>query len=227
MLLAPAARAQNAADPAGHWEGTIEMPRQAVSAAVDLAKGAQGGWIGTMSILGTPVLDVPLAQINVEGTKVRFKAALPDNPSFDGTLSAEADAIAGDASNSMGSVPFSLKRKGAANVKLPPPSSPLSKEFEGAWEGTLDAGGKLLRLSLKLAPAPDGTATATLVSLDQGSQEVPVTSVTIEQKELRFEARGVSGNYKGTLAANGEVAGEWAQGGGRMPLTLKRVPASR
>ena len=66
----------------------------------------------------------------------------------------------------------------------------MTKDFEGAWDGTLDAGGKSLRLSLKLAAAPDGTATATLVSIDQNSQQIPVTTVTIENKELRFEARG-------------------------------------
>ena len=38
-----------------------------------------------------------------------------------------------------GSASFQFKRNGEANVKLPPPSTPLSKDFEDAWEGTLDA----------------------------------------------------------------------------------------
>jgi hypothetical protein len=225
-LSAPLSLAQAPADPAGHWEGTIEMPRQPVGACLDLAKDPRGGWIGTLGILGTPIVDVPLRRIAVEGGKVRFTAALPDNPAFDGTLSADAAAIDGTASNSMGSVPFSLRRKGPANVKLPAPSSPLTKEFEGAWAGTLDAGGRQLRLALKLTAASDGSATATIVSLDQGQQEILVTSVTIEQKELRFEARGVSGSYKGTLGAGGEIVGEWSQAGAALPLSFKRPPES-
>src|SRR5262245_34102458 len=108
-LAGALAHAQAAPDPSGHWEGTIEMPRQAISAALDLAKGAKGEWVGTLSIPGSTSLDVPLSEIRVDGAKLHFKVALPDNPAFDATLSAEADAIAGDASNAMGSVPFSLK----------------------------------------------------------------------------------------------------------------------
>ena len=108
-------------------------------------------------------------------------------------------------------------------MKVPPPSSALSKEFEGTWEGTLDDGGKLLRVVLKLSAAADGIATATLISVDQGNKEIPATTVTIKEKQLQLEARAVSGTYSGTLGANGAIAGVWAQRTNRLPLTFKHV----
>jgi hypothetical protein len=111
-------------------------------------------------------------------------------------------------------------------VRLSPPSSPLTQEFEAAWVGTLDAGGRQLRLTLKRTAASDGNATATILSLDQGQQEIVVTGVTIEQNGLRFEACGVSGGSKGTLGAGGEIVGEWSQAGAALPLSVKRPPLS-
>jgi hypothetical protein len=95
--------------------------------------------------------------------------------------------------------------------------------FEGAWEGTIDVAGKAMRISLTLSAAPDGTAIATLVSVDRGNQDVPVTTVSIADKELRLEARVVSGGYRGTLGETGEIAGEWTQGGAKLPLLFKRA----
>jgi hypothetical protein len=108
---------------------------------------------------------------------------------------------------------------------VPPPSSVLSKEFEGAWEGVLDAGGRTRHIGLKMGAAADGTATATLIAVDQGNTEIPVTTVTIKDKQLQLEVRTVSGTYSGTLGASGEISGEWAQGPGHFPLTFKRASA--
>lgn len=160
--------------------------------------------------------------ITIDGAAVRFTAALPDRATFDGKFSADAQSISGEASNRMGGVPFQLAKRGEANVKLPPPSSPLSKEFEGTWEGIISAGGNVIRMVLKLWPAPDGTAMGTLTTIDQ-NQEIPVTTVTIKGKQLQLESRSVSASYFGTLGANGEIAGRWLQLGDGPPLTFKRT----
>lgn len=127
-----------------------------------------------------------------------------------------ADSLAGEA-------PFKLARNGDANVKVPPPSSALSKKFEGAWEGTHEVDRRVRRVGLKLWTAADGTAAATLIAVEHGNLEIPVTTVTIKGKDLQLEARAVSGTYRGTLGAGGEMAGEWSEGPHHFPLTFKRV----
>jgi hypothetical protein len=214
--------AETAQGATGHWEGKLQMPGRELGMAVDLTRDAKGRWIGSISLVGTSAKDVPLHRLTVAGATVQFTADLPDSAAFEGSLSEDQNGLSGKASNALGAVPFQLTRQGAANVNVPPPNSVLSKEFSGVWEGALAAGGKTPRIRLELAPAADGLATAVLISVDQGNTEIPVTSVTIQGRQLQVEARAVSGMYRGTLGAGGEIAGEWVEGSERLPLILKR-----
>jgi hypothetical protein len=225
--FAPGLRVQAAAGPAGHWEGKIQIPEREIAFAVDLTQSPAGGWIGSLTIKGATVLDVPLTDISVKDATVRFTASLPGTTSFDGSLSADAGSLTGKVSNVEGAVPFALARSGEANVKLPPASSPLSKEFEGTWEGAVVADGNTRRIVLKLSAAPDGTAKGLLISVDKGNLEIPVTTVTLKGNQLELDARAVGGTYRGTLGANGEIAGEWVETAARMAVTFKRAATAK
>jgi hypothetical protein len=220
--------AQSVPGAAGHWEGQISMPEREVGIVVDLSRGKAGGWIGSISIPGSTSIDVPLSNIVVAGSAVRFFATLPESASFDGVLSSDARGLTGKVSNSQGGVPFQLARHGEARVSVPPPSSALAKEFEGTWDGTLAVGGTVRHVGLRIAPAADGSAVGTLIAVDHGGREIPVTTVTLRGNQLQLEVRAISGVYRGTLGADGEIAGEWTERGAQGPLTFKRAtPASR
>lgn len=219
--LSTVSSAQTAAQAAAHWQGTIHMEKFELSVIVDLAQIPTGAWIGSMSFPGTPTADAPLGDIAVDGKSVRFTARVPKVATFEGALSADTSSLSGTATNPEGETTFQLKRNGEANVKLPPPSSPLPKEFAGAWQGTAAADGKTKHVGLKLSSAADGIAVATLIAIDHGNLEIPITTVTIQDKQLRFESRAISGSFHGALGENGEIAGEWSEGGKRLPLTFK------
>ena len=76
---------------------------------------------------------------------------------------------------------------------------------------------------LKLSAAPDGTARAVLISVDKGNTEIPVTTVTLKDKQLELDARAAGGTYRGALGATGEIVGEWIEKTARVPLTFKRA----
>jgi hypothetical protein len=222
LLFAALAPGGQATGLAGHWEGKIQMPDRELAFSVDVAPGA-GGWIGSLSLVaGTTSIDVPLETITVGGGAVKFTAALPGVSTFEATFSTDGMTLTGKVANHEGAVPFQLTRNGEPRVKLPPPSSPSSKEFEGRWEGVVDARGTLMHI----AAAPVGTARATLINLDKGNVEIPASTVTIQGKQLDLEVRLVAGTYRGTLGASGEIAGELAQQGVRLPLTFKRLAAA-
>lgn len=219
--------AQPASKASGHWEGTLEAPNQKVGIVVDLSKSAAGLWTGSFSIPQANTRDIPVEKISVEGPVVRFAVpGFPGSPSFEGKLSADGMSLAGTATARNTPIPFQLKRTGEAKVNLPPPSSVLPKDFEGTWEGTLDANGNQLRIVVKLAPATDGAATGALISVDQGNQPIPIDTITITGRQLKFEVRLVGGTFLGALGANGEISGNWSQGPNSVPLTLKRAAAS-
>jgi hypothetical protein len=221
-LFAPASRLTG--DFSGRWEGKIQLAERLVGIILDLARTERGVWIGSMSIPISSSLDVPLAKVVVDGTTVTFTATLPLESAWRGTLSADGLKISGTVANHEGDAPFEVARTGAANVKLPPPSTALSKAFEGVWEATSERPGKVTRLVLTLSAAPDGLARATLKATVNGAAHaIPVHSVTTNGQQLRLESRAISAVYEGALGADGAIAGEWIEKTARVPLTFRRA----
>lgn len=217
-------QAQQAAAPAGHWEGALQAPGGTVGLTVDLAPGPAGGWVGSLSIPAASAFDVPVNEITVQQAAVRFTAAgLPGHPLFNGNLTLNGTLLSGTADGGNGPVPFLLRRTGEANVKVTLANSPLPPEMEGTWQASLATGGQQLHLVLKLARAGDGTATGTLTSVDQGNTELPITTIQIEGKQVKFEIRAVSGVFTGTLEKNGNLKGQLSTGATSVPLTFQRT----
>ena len=222
-VMSLGAFAQASSSPSAHWEGAIQLPDHEMGITVDLAKNPAGAWIGSVSFPDGGIVDAPLMQISVDGSAVRFKMGIAHD-SFEGKLSDDGSVISGTATSDEGAAPFRLKRSGDANVKLPPSSSSLSKDFEGAWEGTLEVPGKQLRAVLKLTRGSGGVAVGTLISLDEGGQEFPISTITQKDRQLRFEVLVIRSKYTGILDGSGaQIAGEYAQGGLTLPLVFKRA----
>lgn len=98
-----------------------------------------------------------------------------------------------------------------------------AQDIAGDWQGTLNTGMGELRLVLHLNKGSDGTLTATLDSVDQAANGIPVKSATLKDSKLKLEA--VHGTYEGTVAADVKtIAGTWNQGQ-PMPLEFKRAIA--
>jgi len=198
--LASLGSAQTAPKAAGHWEGTVKMGQQVVPITVDLTRNAAGAWIGTLGVPAAgATVDLPLSAITVTEKGVQFSAAVPAVAVFDATLSANADSLTGNATDDRGAAAFQLVRKGDARVNLPAASSALTKNFEGAWEGSIEAGGQTLHLTATFTAAADGTAKAMFVSVDQGGAEIPSTTVTIQDKYVTVDLRLAQATYRGVL----------------------------
>jgi len=211
---------QTKGSPAGHWAGTISGPEIAVE--VDLASKGAGVWHGTITIPAQGAKGLPLNEVSVKGTEVRF--ALPQSPGdprYVGTLSADGKTITGDFTQGGATLKLTLAWKGEAKFAVPAKSTPITKDLVGTWEGALDIQGKVLRLVLTLANGATG-ATGTLVSLDQGSLEIPVATTTQKGTHVTLLVTMISGTFDGELKG-GELAGTWTQGPLKLPLVFKRT----
>jgi hypothetical protein len=225
LALSAASVAAQAPAPkaAGHWEGQLHMGAQEIPMTIDLSKNAAGAWVGTFSVPGSGQTDIPLGNLTADDAAIHFTLSVQEVATFEGKLSADAKSISGTASNSQGSVGFDLTKGGDAKVNLPPASTALPKEFEGRWEGAVNVGGNNLRLAIKLSTGADGKAAASLISIDQGGQEFPATTVGVDGKKLTIEVRPVGGSYSGIMADNGEIVGDWSQGPVKVALVLKKA----
>jgi hypothetical protein len=210
-------------DPRGHWTGSIQGPNQSLGMEVDLDKGADG-WIGSISIPAQNASGIPLGAISFTNGKCTFHVKdAPGDPTFTGTLSADGKTMAGDFTQGPGTVPLELTRTGDPKVEEAKASPAVAKDFLGTWEGTLEGPG--LRLVLKMSNEARG-AKAVMISLDQGSVEIPVSSIDQKDSKLTLIVKMVGGQYEAEINKEGsELNGTWSQGGGSIPLKLKKAAA--
>ena len=102
-------------------------------------------------------------------------------------------------------------------------ASPESKSIAGDWNGELNVQGTKLRLALHIKKNSDGAFAATLDSLDQNANGIPVSSVSQKGNDVKLELKGIGASYQGKLNPAGtEITGEWNQGG-TLPLIFKRA----
>jgi len=100
-----------------------------------------------------------------------------------------------------------------------------AQDVAGDWQGTLSAGGNELRLVLHISKAPDGALKATLDSVDQGANGIPVNAVTLKDSKLNLDVAAVHGTYEGKVAPDAKtITGTWTQGSA-LPLEFKRAVA--
>jgi hypothetical protein len=225
LLLAPASslHAQPAADPSGHWEGTLKVPNMELKVEIDLAKNSNGEMAGTFSQPAQGVKGLPLSTVAVEGRAVKFVVkGGPEPATFDGTLSEDATSITGRVSQAGQGMPFTLTRTGDARITAAPKNAAIGKELEGTWNGAVDLNGTPMRIVLKMANQADGTSAGTVMSPDGSGMEIPI-AITQKAQSVNLEVPSVSASFTGSLNTAGtELAGTWTQQGVSLPLTLKR-----
>jgi uncharacterized protein len=69
----------------------------------------------------------------------------------------------------------------------------FAQDVTGDWNGKLNANGAELRLVLHITKNTDGTLKATLDSVDQGANGIPVSSATLKDSKLSLKVDAVSG----------------------------------
>lgn len=222
LLCLQSVPAQTAAGASGHWQGSIEVPNQELAIEVDLAQNPKGEWVGSIDIPPQHLKGFPLSDVVVKGNSVAFAMKnIPGDPKFDGKLSANGKTISGGFTQGGADLTFALKRTGDAVIEIPAKSTGVAKEMAGLWEGALDVNGNTLRLKLNLSNQADGTGTGTMISVDQGGGEIPITSITQKGSNLKIEVKTIQGSYDGDLT-NGALVGHWMQRGATFPLTFRR-----
>ena len=218
------ASAQTTAGPAGsgHWEGALTVQGKEVRLEVELVARSADKWEGSAGFPDMNAKGLMLSAIAVQGQAVTFAIkGVPGDPTFKGTLSKDSKTLSGDFVQGPVTGTFTLAWKGEAKFEAPPKNAPLTKDFEGTWEGTVEVNGNKLRLGLKLANQ-DGGATGTLIAIDQGGVEIGLSEIVQTDAHVKLTVPAIGGTYEGDLKDD-QITGTWSQGGGSTPLNLKRT----
>lgn len=223
ILLFACSCLRGASDPAGRWEGTLQIPGHDVLLVVDLAQTPDGQWSGSAILPGFGIKGAALADLAVTDSGVTFalKGAFGD-PKFIGHLIA-GDSLAGDCTQSGNTAPFTLRKTGPPQVEPPRRSAPVRKELEGEWRGEFDVPGNKLRAKLTLTNQATGTVAKFVVG-NRKDTELPVNFVSQDGEWLTVEAQAFGIAYEGRFRADrNEIEGAFEQGGFESPLVLRRM----
>lgn len=102
-------------------------------------------------------------------------------------------------------------------------STLYAQDIAGDWQGTLKAGSQELRLVVQIAKGDSGGWKATMYSIDQTTNAIPVSSVTLQGSILKLTVDAVRGSYEGKVSADGaSIGGTWTQGR-PLPLDFQRA----
>ena len=105
-------------------------------------------------------------------------------------------------------------------------SCAVAQDITGDWTGALDTGMGTLHLVLHVTKGPDGALKATLDSVDQNANGIPVSSITLKDSKLSLGVDAVHGTYEGKVSADAKtISGTWSQGQS-LPLEFKRGGAA-
>jgi uncharacterized protein (TIGR03435 family) len=102
-------------------------------------------------------------------------------------------------------------------------SAMQTQDITGAWQGSLEAGGREQRFVLRIS-LEDAKLKAVLYRVDEGGQGEPATAITRNGSTIRvtFAARDIT--YEGEVTSDGKaIVGTWNQGA---PLSLKLARAT-
>lgn len=92
----------------------------------------------------------------------------------------------------------------------------------GEWDATLHAN-KDLRLHLHVEQAGTDEFRATITSLDQSTEAIPVTAFWLQKDQVILTVRNLGGSFQGTVNTSSQtITGYWMQGTS-LPLTFTRT----
>lgn len=109
-----------------------------------------------------------------------------------------------------------------ATPSSPSASSAPAPTIAGSWEGVLHAQGAALELVFHVSEGPQGLE-ATIDSVTQGVNGIPVEEATYQDGRLLLEAKSILGVLDVNLEGDNTLRGKWNQAGQSFPLELTRA----
>jgi hypothetical protein len=204
---------------AGDWQGTLHAGPAELRLALHFTKTSDGGYTATMDSLDQGALGIPVSSVSVKDTKLNLTVDAVHG-TYEAKVNSDGTAITGTWSQGQ-PLPLDFKR-GTFPVKpAPKPAKPT--DIDGNWLGTIDTGAAKLRVEFHISNTEDGLI-ATMNSLDQGNQGIPVTAVARTGESLKMELKAIGGTFEGKVSGDKTaIEGTWTQAGRSFPLVLQRT----
>jgi uncharacterized protein (TIGR03435 family) len=98
----------------------------------------------------------------------------------------------------------------------------FAQDVAGTWQGTLSVQGTALRIVVRMTRT-NGTLAGQFISIDQGGQAVPLNSVSVDGRTVKWKLDVANASYEGTFSADGNAINGIFTQGGSLPLNFARA----
>jgi hypothetical protein len=211
----------------GYWKGTLAVKGVELRLVLKIAEEGGGKFTAMIDSIDQGSKNLPASAINYSKPNVTVEFS-GIGGKFEGEINNDASELSGTWTQRGLSNPLTFKRSEPLSMETIPPGAYAhvkENDPQGFWIGTLDAKQAKLRLALKIAKLQDGTFFGAMDSLDQGTKNLPATTVVYNEPSLKLEWKGIGGTYEGKIE-NGKMNGTWKQGTNTFPLSFERTTAS-
>jgi len=231
LVVLSATDANAAPSVAGRWQGVVQIPGLPLHATIDLDQDRSGAWTGSIVVPELAIKNVALTDITPHDDTLTFaiKGVLAGQGEPPATFAVRldgSDAMSGTFTQAGNHAPFALRRTGAAQVDLPPRSTPVAKEMEGTWVGDHELMGYTRHVTMTFANHGTDPATVDWVVVGRKVNKLPVDLVQRDGDFVRIESHAFGINFEGRLHG-GELDGTYEQGPMEAPLVLKRAQGEK
>jgi hypothetical protein len=215
LSLALSAQFAFAEDPVGVWVGDLKTPGADLHLAVHLRRDGTGALTGSFDSLDQSVRGLALGEVTASVDSLTF--TVPSiRGTFTGTWQSGTKLWSGTWRQGQANLPLELGRG-----EVPP--MPTVVGLDGDWDGVLVVNGTQLRLALHVKTTSAEGTTATLDSIDQNALGAPVSAISRDGAQVRFELKALAARFDGALEpGNQTIAGSWKQGSLSLPLKLQQ-----
>ena len=221
LTLLIAASVAQGQDIAGDWKGKLDTPMGELRLVLHIAKTSDGALKATLDSIDQGANDIPVKTVTLKDSKLELDVEIVHG-TYEGTVAPDGQSIKGTWTQGE---TFSLEfTRGTFAAEAKTDAKPAKpSDIDGAWMGTLDTGTVKLRVVFHITNTASGL-TATLDSPDQGMKGLPTTAVKRDGSNLKIEAAKIGGTFEGKISSDlTAIDGKWSQGGGTLPLLLKKV----
>lgn len=221
---------------AGDWKGTVDAGGSTFHVAWHAVAAPDGTLTSTLDNIDENVFGIKVKSLSLKGTDLTMTVDdtinvngqdIPIRGEVAGKISPDGNKLSGTWTQTdpeQPAAPLELERSGAQTPTAPAGSS--QPNVVGDWAASLSAGGAELRLLLHIKTDPSGVFTGTLDSIDQGANDIPISSIAYKDGKLNLNVAAVKGTYDGTVNKDAtEITGTWSQGQ-PLDLNFKRAQAA-
>jgi uncharacterized protein len=203
----------------GKWKGKLELGQMSLRIVVSIEQN-NGKLKAKLDSPDQNVSGIPVDEVIADGETVKVVVVSVDGV-YAGKLNAEKKIINGNWTQSGRAFELILEKEEAPIL----PKTQTEKQYSSMWEGKLKINSAVsLRIVLKVFNNSDNSLGATLESPDQGTKDIPISSITLTEDSLKFESKLIQGKFAGNIIKDSAIArGKWKQAVLDLPLELKKV----